>query len=141
MSVISGQIRVIQAAFKAGSRDFMFEGKKISMNPGYAGQSKLPDNLKAMIRPVVMIVPDKELICEVMVFSEGFETNTHMVAKKKITIYDMAAGQLSKQHHYEWGHQALKSVLTRAGELKREKAAVKEEINLMTALRDMNMSK
>jgi dynein heavy chain len=151
LSVISGQIRIIQAAFKAGVRQFVFEGKKIplnagfgifiTMNPGYAGRSELPDNLKAMFRPVVMVVPDKELICEVMLFSEGFETNTHMLAKKIITIYDMAAGQLSKQHHYDWGLRALKSVLTRAGELKRSNTALREEVVLMTALRDMNMPK
>jgi len=151
LSVISGQIRVIQSAGKAGLRQFVFEGRKIplnpgfgifiTMNPGYAGRSELPDNLKAMFRPVVMVVPDKDLICEVMLFSEGFVTNTRVLAKKMITIYDMAAGQLSKQHHYDWGLRALKAVLTRAGELKRGNAALSEEIVLMTAIRDMNMPK
>lgn len=151
LSVISGHIRVIQSAAKAGVRQFVFEGRKIplnpgfgifiTMNPGYAGRSELPDNLKAMFRPVVMVVPDKELICEVMLFSEGFETNTHMLAKKMITIYDMASGQLSKQHHYDWGLRAIKSILTRAGELKRANTEIREELVLMTAIRDMNMPK
>ena len=110
------------------------------MNPGYAGRTELPDNLKALFRPVTMIVPDLEQICEIMLFSEGFDT-AKVLAKKMTVLYKLSKEQLSKQHHYDFGLRALKSVLVMAGSLKRGAPEMSEQLVLMRALRDMNLPK
>lgn len=88
------------------------------MNPGYAGRTELPESVKALFRPVVVIVPDLQQICEIMLFSEGFLT-AKVLAKKMTVLYKLAREQLSKQYHYDFGLRALKSVLVMAGDLKR----------------------
>lgn len=110
------------------------------MNPGYAGRTELPESVKALFRPVVCIVPDNELICQIKLFSAGFLT-AKQLAKKMTVLYKLASEQLSKQTHYDFGLRALKSVLNMAGQLKRTSGDLPENVVLMRALRDMNLSK
>jgi dynein heavy chain 1 len=92
----------------------------ITMNPGYAGRSNLPDNLKKLFRSVAMSKPDKELITEVMLYSQGF-IRAKDLAKHTVPFFDSCAARLSKQAHYDFGLRALKSVLVSSGGLKRAK--------------------
>ncbi|XP_027593384.2 dynein heavy chain 10, axonemal isoform X1 [Pipra filicauda] len=150
LSVISSQIQTIRNALMNKLKVFQFEGQEITldsrigifitMNPGYAGRTELPESVKALFRPVVVIVPDLQQICEIMLFSEGF-LMAKVLAKKMTVLYKLAKEQLSKQHHYDFGLRALKSVLVMAGELKRGSADLSEEVVLMRALRDMNLPK
>lgn len=83
------------------------------------------DNLRFLLswklivcfRPCAMVVPDFELICEIMLVAEGFQ-EARILARKFITLYTLCRELLSKQDHYDWGLRAIKSVLVVAGSLK-----------------------
>ncbi|XP_041939413.1 dynein heavy chain 9, axonemal [Alosa sapidissima] len=150
LSVVAVQVKSIQDAIRDKKKRFNFMGEEvnlfpsvgifITMNPGYAGRTELPENLKALFRPCAMVVPDFELICEIMLVAEGF-IEARLLARKFITLYQLCKELLSKQDHYDWGLRAIKSVLVVAGSLKRGDPGRAEDQVLMRALRDFNVPK
>lgn len=139
LSAVSQQIQNIQIGLKNKEDDEKSQidlvGRRLSvnpntgifitMNPGYAGRSNLPDNLKKLFRSVAMSKPDKELIAEVMLFSQGFK-QAKPLSKQTVPFFDHCSSQLSKQSHYDFGLRALKSVLVSSGGLKRARIANSE---------------
>jgi dynein heavy chain len=150
LSVCSVQFKSVTDAIKGGRSRFKLEGDEmdldptcgafITMNPGYLGRSELPEGLKALFRPITVVVPDLELICENMLMSEGF-VEAKILAKKFTTLYFLCRDLLSKAAHYDWGLRAIKSVLVVAGAFKRAEPSQLELAILLRALRDFNTPK
>lgn len=109
LSVIAQQLLSIRKALLSYNpalpvNEFLFEDRSIplkpefgchvTMNPGYAGRTELPDNLKVLFRPVAMMIPNYALIAEIMLGAEGFK-DARVLSKKMVKLYSLSSEQLS----------------------------------------------
>ncbi|KAG8273642.1 Dynein heavy chain 2, axonemal [Homalodisca vitripennis] len=150
LSVVAQQILSILSALAQGLKKFAFEGILINlvptcgifitMNPGYAGRTELPDNLKSMFRPISMMIPDSVIIADITLFGEGFR-DARTLAKKVYTLFSLARQQLSKQDHYDFGLRGMVALLRYAGRKRRQHANMPDEEVVLLAMRDMNLAK
>eukprot|EP00929_Paragymnodinium_shiwhaense_P077089 TRINITY_DN3967_c2_g1_i1.p1 TRINITY_DN3967_c2_g1~~TRINITY_DN3967_c2_g1_i1.p1 ORF type:complete len:3070 (-),score=1029.42 TRINITY_DN3967_c2_g1_i1:156-9119(-) len=150
LSVCTVQFKSVCDAIKAKQKRFLLQGDEINldpevgcyitMNPGYLGRSELPEGLKALFRPITVMVPDFKLIMENMFMGEGF-TEAKALGLKFSTLYALNKDLLSNSKKYDWGMRAIKSVLVVAGSFKRADASLAEQAVLMRSLRDTNVAK
>ena len=121
-------------------------GVFITMNPTYSGRSELPDNLKANFRPITMMKPEFSKIAQVKLYSEGF-SESDVLSKKLFKLYDLAQQQLSQQDHYDFTLRTLGTVLSMAGNLKRNIKSISgqekrdEDKIILSSLEDANFPK
>jgi dynein heavy chain 1 len=137
LSAVSSQILTIQRGLIERQKNIELLARPIrlhenvgifvTMNPGYAGRSNLPDNLKSLFRSVAMVVPDRNLIAQVMLYSQGIVT-AEQLSGKVVDLFQLCESRMSKQSHYDFGLRALKTLLVSAGALKRQTLDGKEDI-------------
>mmetsp|Transcript_17192 Transcript_17192/g.32539 ORF Transcript_17192/g.32539 Transcript_17192/m.32539 type:complete len:4250 (-) Transcript_17192:45-12794(-) len=129
LSAVSQQILTIQRGLVERQAAIELLGQSIklhenvgifvTMNPGYAGRSNLPDNLKTLFRSVAMVKPDSKLIAQVMLYSQGI-VSAQNLSSKIVAMFKLCQSHMSTQSHYDFSLRALKSLLVSAGGLKRK---------------------
>lgn len=139
LSAVSQQILTIQNGLIERQKHIELLGKTIrlhdnvgifvTMNPGYAGRSNLPDNLKTLFRSVAMVVPDRKLIAQVMLYSQGI-VSADKLAGPVVDLFILCQKQMSQQSHYDFGLRALKTLLVSAGGLKRHAIMANQKLNI-----------
>ena len=152
LSVIAQQLLEILNAKRAKRPRFDFEGTNnlplnpdcnqfITMNPGYAGRSDLPDNLQALFRPCAMMVPDYKMIAEIFLFGFGFIEGASL-SRKLTQVLALSSELLSPQKHYDYGMRAVFSILMRCGALRNLHADDwSESVIVLSAISDVNLPK
>ena len=121
LSVVAQQVLSIQRAIGRRAPALRVRGHDmpldrtnavfITMNPGYAGRSELPDNLKALFRPVAMMVPDYALIAEIR--STRSATRRAPPRAEDGRDLPLSLGAALGQDHYDYGMRAVKTVIRR----------------------------
>ena len=106
----------------------------------FEGRTELPESVKALFRPCAMITPDMDLICEIMLMSEGYAEGK-ILARKFMMLYRLSEALLSQQKHYDWKLRAVKTTLNVAGGMRRADRENTEDRVLLRALRDFNLGK
>jgi dynein heavy chain len=151
LSVVAQQIQQISLAIKRRVDKFIFEETEIrlvatcavniTMNPGYAGRSELPDNLKALFRPCAMMIPNYALIAEIRLYSFGYE-DAKRIGTKATMALKLSSEQLSPQKHYDFGMRGLNALLVAGGNGKRNMGdKYPEDTIALRSFMDVNMPK
>lgn len=117
----------------------------MTLNPAgadYGGRQKLPGNIQALFRPIVMQQPEPKEIARVLLFVEGFQQNEE-IGNRIVEFFDLCSKMLSSEKHYDWGLRELKTILVACGsELRSNKKQSTEELEIVVqALKSNTMSK
>ncbi|XP_049633509.1 dynein axonemal heavy chain 14 [Suncus etruscus] len=158
LSVIASQIRTIKDAKDKFSIRFVLEGKEIRINMSCAifitvnfecsNRRELPDNLTFLFRPMSMMVPNSEMIAQVLLFSIGFKS-AKSLSVKLISTYELARKQLSQQDFYDFGLKNLKTIIIMAGKkIQKYKSTTSDSLSeatelmiLVEAMREISLPK
>ena len=64
-----------------------------------------------------MVVPNTQLIAEIILYSNGF-VDARNLANKVCRLFEVLNDQLKFQIHYDFGLRSIKTILLQAGKMK-----------------------
>lgn len=102
----SNILEAIQEGRKANQSSVNFFGEHIplsqkkyqlclTMNPGYAGRTPLPEDFNNQFKTTIMFVPDYRLIAEIMCACEGIDSCNEK-SRTMVKVFEECKNQLSK---------------------------------------------
>jgi len=91
----------------------------VTMNLGYPGRTEVPEDLKSKCVIQETTVPDYEIICQVMLGTEGI-VDCDALGSKLFACSEACKEKCSKQCHYDFGLRWLKSTCRSIGARGRE---------------------
>lgn len=146
LSVVRIQLNIIYDGLRAQAKHVPFKKQHVEVNrdlaifittnPAYMFRSEMPDNLKTLFRPIAVTFADKQMICEIRFYAEGYSLSA-LISQKLVTCFDVMEQQLSKQPHYDFSLRTIISVLAHAGTLKKTLLTTDEQLLLKIAISDM----
>lgn len=149
LSMMAQILITLQSALKARAKEVLLNESMvalkadcaifITLNPGYAGRSELPMNLKSLFRQVSMVVPDSRQITEILLYSAGF-IGAQQLAKKVVSVQSLANDIIKKtQIQHDFGLRSIKAIITAAEKLKLQ-AQMIEDCELSEVMDDFTIS-
>lgn len=143
MSAVSSHVELIQNGLSTEKKSINLLGDIlplhedtalfITLNPNYAGRSKLPENLKKKFREFSVNVSDNEIIAEIILKILGFE-HSKALSRKVVNLFSTLTSECSNQKHYDFGLRTLKKTLKNCSELASQLPYKKEELILVESL-------
>lgn len=120
MSAVSSQVEIVQNGLATGNKEIDLMGTRatlnhltalfITLNPDYAGRSRLPENLKKKFREFSIKRSDNDVIAGVILEILGFEKSREL-SKRIVKLFGLLTERCSTQKHYDFGLRTLKKTL------------------------------
>jgi len=110
----------------------------ITCNPAFEGRTEMPEAILGQCVSLPMLVPDFELIVEIMLFCEGFVDGSALGAKI-VSLAKDCREKLSTKPYYDFGMRKLKQLTRECGVAGRAEAFKDEQkIVASTILQSLN---
>lgn len=143
MSAVSGQVEIVQNALATGKHEVDLMGTSatlnhttalfITLNPHYAGRSRLPENLKRKFREFSVKKSDNDVIANVILNILGFNKSKEL-SRKVVRLFNILTEKCNIQKHYDFGLRTLKKTLRNCFDIFNNSIEINEELILVRSL-------